>query len=144
MHFQGLHTPPVRQFSFNIEAVTSKVSCTSICKETLQPVLDPARVFQVFSMPIPIVNQEGMLLTKIGLKQFLFNLINELYSIIIPTSPRLEAIGGAVAYMIGSKAAAEYASEHNIKNPHLSDFDRYQDLDLAVDLTGNPDAILYQ
>src|ERR1700722_2087230 len=106
-------------------------------------VLDSERVENVFTKNLSIMNKDGIALITVEVKQFLKYLIQELTAANI-TPTHIDAIGGAVAYMIGKDRVVAYASAKNIQNPNLSEFDRLQDLDIAIDLSGYPDIVLYE
>src|ERR1700722_6906197 len=110
--------------------------CT-ISTEVLQPILTQDRVKEVFSKNLPIVNNQGQELINVQVSQFLTIFIEEMQA--IQVNPKaIEAIGGAVAYMIGPEKAAAYAKAKHINDPNLAEFNRLQDLDIAVDLTNYP------
>lgn len=141
MSFQVSNSSSLKINASSIQAQSSTQGIKN--SDSTNQTLCHARVNEVFSKELEIVNNSGKLVKAIPIKQFLSQMVAELQAININPN-HFQIVGGAVAYLIGEEKAAAYAEDNHISNPNLAEFNRLQDLDIAVDMVGHSDQILYK
>lgn len=136
---------PICSSIYTSPSSTPKLSETKLDQDShpIKPILSSTRVSEVFNREVEIANLDGDVIKTVRIKPFLIHLLAELKGIGVNPS-YFQIVGGAVAYLIGVEKAANYAEVNRILNPNLAEFNRLQDLDISIHLTGYPDQTLYK